>query len=82
MGGARSARSSAALSPVVVQIIQLASLYGPNSRPSRMRAWRGSSSSRSRPLKVENMHDPVDHVTIIDPLHAANIGRQMRLDPG
>jgi hypothetical protein len=28
------------------------------------------------------MHDPADDPTIIDPLHTANIGRQMRLDPG
>jgi hypothetical protein len=27
------------------------------------------------------MHDPADHPTIIDPLHAANIAWQMRLDP-
>jgi hypothetical protein len=27
------------------------------------------------------MHDPADHPTIIDPLHAANIARQMRPDP-
>jgi hypothetical protein len=27
------------------------------------------------------MHDPADDPTIIDPLYAANISRQMRLDP-
>jgi len=27
------------------------------------------------------MHNPADHSTIIDPFHAANIGRQVRLDP-
>jgi hypothetical protein len=27
------------------------------------------------------MHDPADHATIIDPLHAADISWQMRLDP-
>jgi hypothetical protein len=27
------------------------------------------------------MHDPADHPTIIDTLHAANIARQMRPDP-
>jgi hypothetical protein len=27
------------------------------------------------------MHDPADHPTIIDPLHTANIGRQIRLYP-
>jgi hypothetical protein len=27
------------------------------------------------------MHDPADHPTIIDPLYAPNIRRQMRLDP-
>jgi hypothetical protein len=27
------------------------------------------------------MYDPADDPTIIDPLHTANIGRQMRLDP-
>jgi len=29
----------------------------------------------------ENMHDPADDPTIIDPIHTANVGRQMRLDP-
>jgi hypothetical protein len=27
------------------------------------------------------MHDPADDVTIINPLYATNIGRQVRLDP-
>jgi hypothetical protein len=27
------------------------------------------------------MHDPADDPTIIDPIHTANIGWQMRLDP-
>jgi len=27
------------------------------------------------------MHDPADDPTIIDPIHTANVGRQMRLDP-
>jgi hypothetical protein len=31
---------------------------------------------------LENMHDPTDNPAIIDPLHTANIRRQMRLDPG
>jgi len=30
---------------------------------------------------LENMHDPADNPAIIDPLHTANIGRQVRLDP-
>jgi hypothetical protein len=27
------------------------------------------------------VHDPADDPTIIDPIHTANVGRQMRLDP-
>jgi len=30
---------------------------------------------------LENMHDPTDNPAIINPLHTANIGRQVRLDP-
>ena len=30
---------------------------------------------------LENMDDPADDPTIVDPLHTANIGRQMPLDP-
>lgn len=30
---------------------------------------------------LENTHDPADDATIINPLDAANIGRQVRLDP-
>ena len=30
---------------------------------------------------LENMHNPADDTTVVDPLHSANIGRQLRLDP-